>query len=399
MLGGFLILLITGFIAFNLANSFARPGSTDNRFLKQLFVYHVLLSVAYYFYILFNASDSRVYYDSAFRTSDWISLYGTSTTFIKFLNYPWVRFLGFSYEAAMALFSFFGYLGFAYFYLLFREQIKFKHDFMGMDLGRLIFLLPNLHFWSGSLGKGSVIFLGIAWLVFGLSQFRSRILYVVLGGLIVYHVRPHIMLVMLVSFSLAFVFTAKGISLSSRVLFLGGAAIAFFFIYRDVLTLIGISEDQMIVDGLDLTHRASELSKATSGIDITNYSLPMQVFTFLYRPLFFDAPGALGFIVSFENVFYILITLRVLLHVSGWRFLAFGSFISKGAFLSFLSVSIALAQISGNLGLAIRQKSQVMILFMFVILAYLDDEKRKRLKRKTGISKRIIMTPANANNR
>jgi hypothetical protein len=263
------------------------------------------------------------------------------------------------------------------FYLSFREQIRFKHTFLGVDLFKLIFFLPNLHFWSGSLGKGSVIFLGIALFFFGVSHLRTRFFWALLGGVLVYHVRPHILLVMLVSFALAFVFSTRGVTFFWRAVFLAGATIAFFFIYQDVLTLIGIDEDQFITQGLDLTHRASELTKATSGVDITNYSLPMQVFTFLYRPLFFDAPGLLGWVVSVENVFYLLITLRLLTRFSGWKHIAFGGFLSKGAFFSFLSVAIALAQISGNLGLAIRQKSQVMILFLFVVLAYLDEERKK----------------------
>jgi hypothetical protein len=140
------------------------------------------------------------------------------------------------------------------------------------------------------------------------------------------------------------------------------------------LTLVGIDEDEFISQGLDLTHRATELTKATSGVEITTYSLPMQVFTFLYRPLFFDAPGILGFIVSIENVFYLMFTMR-LLSFKGFNYLITSNFLVKTALFSFLTVTIALAQISGNLGLAIRQKSQVMILFLFVILSFLDKQK------------------------
>ena len=118
------------------------------------------------------------------------------------------------------------------------------------------------------------------------------------------------MLIILVSSAIGFMFTTKGVTLPVRILFLAGVAVAFYFIYGDVLSLVGIGEDEFISQGLDLTHRATELTKATSGVDITSYSLPVQVFTFLYRPLFFDAPGLLGLIVSFENVFYLLITLR-----------------------------------------------------------------------------------------
>lgn len=383
MLGGILILIASAFISFMVIDHFKKkyPFSVDGAFLKKLFFYHLLLSFAYYGYVIFNPSDSKGYYAKIlmnYRGDTWGSFYGTSTTFIEFLGYPFVVFFGFSYEAVMALFSFIGFLGFIYIYIFFRETIKFRHSFLGFDLLTIICFLPNLHFWSSSFGKGSVIFFGISLFFYGLSKIRSRIIPIIVGGLIIYHVRPHVMLVILVSAAVSFIFSSRGIRISLRMLALSACFIAFFFIYRDVLTLVGIGEDEAFSEGLNLTHRAKELTKATSGVDITSYSLPMQIFTFLYRPLFIDAPGLLGIIVSFENVFYLLITLRLFTSLKGIRFLVTGNFLTKTAFLSFFTVSIALAQIAGNLGLAIRQKSQVMILFMFVILSFLDSESYKR---------------------
>lgn len=381
MIGGILVIILTAILAFAVVNRLkARYPFIDDGFLKGLFFYHVALSITYYIYVLFNPSDSKAYYNNALFAEDWYSLYGTSTTFIKFLGFPFIRFFGFSYEAVMAFFAFLGYLGFVYIYILFRESVRFKHTFAGVDLLKLIFYLPNLHFWSGSLGKGSVIFLGIGLFFFGVNKPGRRWLALILGGVIIYHVRAHIMLVMLVSSAIGFVFSSRGVSTAVRFAFLVASSVAFFFIYQDVLSMVGIDEEEFITQGLDLSQRASELSKATSGVDISQYSLPMQVFTFLFRPLFFDAPGALGIIVSVENVFYLIITLRIL-NIRGLRFLLAGNFIVKSAFLSFITVSIALAQISGNLGLAIRQKSQVMILLMFVIISFMDAEKQRTASR------------------
>ena len=345
--------------------------------LRNLFLFHVVLAFVYYMYAIFNPSDSIGYYSSILNNikgETWMSYYGTSTTFIQFVGYPFIKFFNFSYEACMALFAFFGYVGFLYFYIFFKEHIRFKHTFFGVDLLTLILFLPNLHFWSSSFGKGSVIFMGIGLFFFGISQIRTRWVAVLIGGFIIYHVRPHIMLVILISSAIGFMFTTKGVSLSLRVLFLAGVAIAFYFIYTDVLSLVGIDEEEFLSQGLDLTHRATELTKSTSGVDITSYSLPVQIFTFLYRPLFFDAPGILGIIVSFENVFYLLITLKIF-NWKGIRYLITSNFLVKTAFFSFLTVTIALAQISGNLGLAMRQKSQIMILFLFVIISFLDRQK------------------------
>ncbi|MCD9019772.1 hypothetical protein [Parachryseolinea silvisoli] len=381
MLGGLLVLVLTGLISFAVIGRLKRRHPVmDAPLMRNMYWWHILLSFAYLGYVAFNPSDSRAYYhkvESGFRGDTWGAFYGTSTTFIEFVGYPFIRYLGFSYEAMMALFSFLGFLGFLYFYIFFRENIRFKHQFMGYDLLTLTFFLPNLHFWSSSFGKGSIIFLGLGLYFFGISNVRKRLLAVAIGGLIIYHVRPHIMLVLLVSSAAGFIFSSRGVSVAWRVLFLLGASVAFFFIYRDVLSMVGIDEEQFISQGLDMSRRAKELTKASSGVDITQYSLPMQVFTFLYRPLFVDAPGVLGIIVSFENVFYVAVTLKILTSLRGIKFLFTGDFLAKSAFFSFLTVSVALAQIAGNLGLAMRQKSQVMILLLFVVLSYMEAEKRK----------------------
>jgi hypothetical protein len=394
MIGGIILIIITGIISFAIIGKLKVSFPfADEKLLKKLFFFHVLLMLAYYGYVLFNPSDSKEYYFkviSNYRGDSWASYYGTSTKFIEFVGYPFIQFFHFSYEAIMVLFSFFGFIGYLYFYIFFKEHIRFKHTLFNQDLVTLIFFLPNLHFWSSSFGKGSIIFCGIGLFFYGLGDLRNRILPIIIGSLIIYHVRPHIMLVILVSSAIGFVFTTKGISMAWRVFFLIGASLAFFYIYKDVLTMVGIDEEEFVSQGLDLTHRATELTKATSGVDITSYSLPMQVFTFLYRPLFIDAPGLLGLIVSFENAFYLIISLK-LFRLSGLKFLVTGNFLVKTAFFSFLTVSIALAQISGNLGLAIRQKSQVMMLFLFVIVSFMDNEKmkiwRKRQLHKLRMSK------------
>lgn len=378
MLGGIIILILTGIIAFSMIGALKRKYPfIDDSLLRNLFFFHVLLAVVYYLYAIFNPSDSIGYYSrilNNFKGESWMSYYGTSTTFVAFVGYPFIKFFNFSYEACMALFAFFGYVGFLYFYIFLKEHIRFKHTFLGVNLLTLILFLPNLHFWSSSFGKGSIIFMGIGLFFFGISKISTRWVAILIGGFIIYHVRPHIMLVILISSAIGFMFTTKGVSLSLRILFLVGVSVAFYFIYSDVLLLVGIDEEEFLSQGLDLTHRATELTKATSGVDITSYSLPMQVFTFLYRPLFFDAPGMLGLIVSFENVFYLLITLKIF-NLKGLRFLITSNFLVKTAFFSFLTVTIALAQIAGNLGLAMRQKSQVMILFLFVIISFLDKQK------------------------
>jgi hypothetical protein len=375
-------------------------SAQDNKFLKNLFWYHLFLSIVYYIYAVFNPSDSQFYYEKVvrnFRGPNWFDFYGTSTTFIEWTGYPFIKWFGFTYEAMMALFTLFGFLGFIFFFRFFRERIAFTSKLFGFDLLHLIFLLPNLHFWSGSFGKGSFIFLGIGLLFYSLNNIPKRYWVLLVGALITYHIRPHILLVILASSLIGFTFSSKGLGWGIKILMIGIAGVVLSFIYQDVLKSVGLETDTIFTDGLDMGHRAYELSKATSGLDITTMSLPMQVFTFLFRPLFFDASGLLGLIVSFENVFLLAITL-IFIFEGGIPYIIKSDFAVKTAFFSFITVSVALAQVSGNLGIAIRQKSQVMILFLFVIIQMYDDKKKGAFKARMRAAKRRAAEPAKAGN-
>lgn len=357
-----------------------RFGRSYYPMFKRLVWYHAALSFVYFLYAVFNPSDSAEYYSRIvrnFRGESWFDFYGVSTQFIEFLGYPFVKFFALPYESVMMIFAWIGLVGFFYFYIFFRETIRFSHSWSGLDLTTLIFFLPNLHFWSASFGKGSVIFLGLGLFFFGIRHLRERWLAVAIGAVIVYHVRPHILFIVLVGIVVGFTFSTRGISWTWRFAAVAVAFVAFNFIYDDVMALIGFEEEELINQSTDLTRRIRGLSNANSGVDITEYSFPLKLFTFLFRPLFLDAPGVLGLIVSFENVFYLLMFFKIM----RFGFVAFiqrADYLVKTALISFLGVSAALAQISANLGLAMRQKSQVMILFLFVVLAFLDSEKQKQ---------------------
>lgn len=353
-----------------------------------LFFYHSLLSVAYYAYVLTNPSDSKAYFAKAIGGvygQNWLDYFGLGTKFIDFITYGLVNGLGFTYESAMVLFSWFGYLGFLHFYIFFYDRLRVIPKLFGYNIIWIIMLLPNLHFWSSSLGKGSLIFFGFGMFFFALSKPAARFWALLLGGWIIFQIRPHIFYVVLIGIGIGYTFSTRGVAVGYRIAILAIAAFLAFYIYEDILALTGL-EDESITDPL-IAHRASELAKATSGIDLTNYSAPERLFTFLFRPLFFDAPGLLGWVVSFENLFYLLFFLQ-LLTPKGVRYLLSADVLSKTCFLTFLGVSFALSQISGNLGLALRQKSQVMILMMFVIVKYMEERRVVELLRSVALRRK-----------
>lgn len=389
MLGGIILIFITGFLSYSFINRLKRKYPFVNkRVLTRLFYYHLALATVYYVYALFNPSDSNAYYYKVqifLRGSDWLDFYGTSTVFIEFLAYPLIHYLFFTYEACMVLFSFFGFLGFCFFYLFFEENITYRPKIFRFDGIQFFLFLPNAHFWSASLGKGSIIFLGMGLYFWSLGKLGQRKLALLLGLVIIYHVRPHILLIVLISTLIAFLLSSKGVSPIYRLLSLLVGVVILVNIFSNVVQMVGLEED--ITNVTSLSARAFELTKATSGIDISNYNFFEKLFTFIFRPLFFDAPGILGLIISVENLVYVILALT-LFDFKIFEFFRKGPFFVLAALFAFITVSIALAQITGNLGLAIRQKSQVIFLFFFLILKFMEYKKIVQLKGQQTLRKR-----------
>ncbi len=347
-----------------------------------LFAYHTFFSLVYYVWALSNASDSKAYYRNTFnyfRGETWWDFYAFGTPFVEFLAYPFINGLGFSYVASMFMFGFFGFVGFFFLYLLVAERTTFRHKLFGVDAILLLFFLPIAHFYSASLGKGSVILAGMGMLFYGLNRFDRRLIWVAIGAIIVLHVRAHIMAAICGAAVLAALFSNKGIKNWQKVVIVAVALAALGPLFQQTFAYVGVdaSDADAITEWSE--KRTSDLKKANSAVDIDNYSQPMKLFTFLFRPLFVDSPNALGLIVSVENLIYLILFLRCF----SPRFLKFivqAPWMVKMALTTFFVVSIALAQISSNMGIAIRQKSQVTYLFVLVLLAYADYAYRTERK-------------------
>ncbi len=332
-------------------------------YLWLLFAVHAILCTVYTLYAAATASDSVQYFNISSSTKNWFSLWGTSTTFIYFLAWPFTYLFNLGYLATMIIFSYIGYLGIMFFYFAAKENVKLPAVWGRLTLIELVFLLPNLHFWSSSLGKGSVILFGLSLFALGLSRFNRRYLTLIFGGFITFMVRPHILFTAILSVMLVLLITSSGIKSYLRWLIFIVAGIVFFYISDDVAEFTEI-ESFNVLNSDVLQHRASELGKSTSGVNLQDYSLPMKMFTFWFRPLFFDGQGLMGLMVSFENLAYIFMFAIVIRR----GFAAWGSW--NGYFriclIFFLFGSIALAQVTGNLGIAIRQKAQFMPFFFII---------------------------------
>lgn len=374
----FLILLVNTYLIKALVNRF---DIASERYLWTLFIVHFLMSATYMLYAYFTTSDSVAYYNKTLASDEWLVFFQTGTPFIHFLAWPFISVIGLSYYSVMILFSYFGYLAIMYFYITARENIQLMPTWQNLSATELVFLLPNLHFWSSSLGKGSTILFGLALFTFGLSRFNRRIVPIISGSLLVFFIRPHIFFTLVAAVMIGVLITRSGIKSYLKWLIFLLSLFVFIYISEDVLKFTD-TESLDITSSEVLSHKAEELSKSNSGVNIKDYGIFMKMLTFWFRPLFFDGQGAFGILVSFENLVYIFMFIT-LIWQGIFHWLKWNGWIRICVFIFFMG-SFILAQVTGNLGIAMRQKAQFM---PFLFLIYLNALSYRKSENKIMISR------------
>ena len=353
----------------------------SKKLMNLLYLYHLVFFAVYYTYALNNPSDSIAYFERPQWSPVWIDYFGTSTTFIDFLSWPFINLLGFNYEMMMVFFSWFGYIGFLHAYLFFRENIPIKIKvFKKIDLLILLLFLPNMHFWTASLGKGAPIFMGLMMFAYAIRDPKKRLITLVLGSLIIYYIRPHVFLFVAAGTVLGYMTGREKISFGRKfiifVTMIGGLVL----VQDTILGVAGLEGSEDLVSDFETfsTERGGALSESGSGVNMANYPLPIKLFTFWFRPLFFDAPGALGLIVSIENLIYLLLFFKIL-KKDFIKFIKKSPISVKMSLTIFFLASLAMTFVMTNLGIIMRQKSMVMYFLFFAIYYYLAQKKYDKI--------------------
>lgn len=361
--------------------------------LNNLFFFHVFFFIVYYLTTIYSRSDSIQYYNSAESISgNWDIIQYTGTHFIDNFSAPFVN-IGLSFESMMLLYSWFGYIGFVFAYIFFKENIKLNVTVFGKyDLLQLILFFPNMHFWTASLGKGSLIFMGLMMFTYSLKKPQKRLFFLMLGGYFVYMIRPPVMLFVLTGVMVGLLTGREKLSIGMRIIIISASL---FFLYSASNTILGIaniqSTDTAVEDFQQYSNEQSDRleSSAGSGVAMQSYPLPMKLFTFWFRPLFVDSPSFLGLFSSAENLVYLLLFMKIF----NKRFIGFirtAPYLVKMSAITFLLASYAMTFVMSNLGIIMRQKSMVMYFGFFVIYYFLADEKQNTLNKKNDLQAETI---------
>lgn len=361
-----IILLIFGF---NLKNFFHGFSKVDKRHINYLYLYHLIITLVFYFFINIYGGDAQHYWEAPKiiplnELVDMVSRH-YATGIIYFINYIPSKVLSLSFFTGNLIYSTLGFIGFVYLIKLLKIIIPSSNERRILKLNSFsllpwILFLPNFHFWTSGVGKDSLLFLAIALFFYSLANFKQKWHLMFISILISFALRPHILLFLASSTFGGLIFHNR-IKLTYKVIFGLGIVVSSLLLFSSVLRFVQLEISETSAISEFITARSGNLNRpdVDSGIDISSYSYPFKVFTFLFRPLFLDVRGILYLISSFENLILLFFFVKVLMNRPIRSFINSPLFI-KSSILFFILGTMTFSLLLGNLGIMLRQKNMLM---------------------------------------
>lgn len=345
-----LIGLVVSLFAYLIA--FPRPEQRRFDIYAAMLVLHIGTAIAYWLYSFESAMDAFLYYRDPLGYLRY-SPFSSGTFFVVHFVQGIKNALGGSFFDHFLFFQGFGMIGIA---LLMRSFNEIADSF-GMKVPLHVYLvlfLPGLHFWTSGIGKDSPIIMAVCLAAWAALRLERRIVALVVALAIMAMIRPHIGVFTLLGAATALALTKQ---LSFRIkLALSPLALAgLVYIFLETLERFRLGLDFDSISGFVEEHQefGDDLG---SGAGLQEASYPFKVFSLLFRPLYFDAPGAMGYVASLENTLLLYFVGYVLWH---WRIV--GRLMTRVSLVTYniafaVPLVLSLAMINYNIGLGQRQK-------------------------------------------
>lgn len=396
-----LIVIILGIIALvnsnsTMAKKFGIPYKYELQ-LHYLLFYHIFFSLFFTWYIMNFGGDSQGYWRFGMQQVlvkgdiTWGSYWGTSTTFILWLCYVPAKLMGLSYVTGNILFGFLGFIGIRYIFVMVADLFPANHKVLNIPLFPTVFYFLNLHFWTAGVGKDAICFWGIAWFLFALQNYKQRWWQGLIALFFVYMARPHMGQALIGGAALAIMLGSE-IKIHFKIAMGLAALVGTYFLMDSTAEFLQMEEltlESMTAKS-EVTARNLSRGNVGSAVDISSYSWPMKLFTYMFRPLFFDAHNFVALFSSVENLLYLWLSFFIYRNWTPEAIRDMPLFIKAGM-ITFIPVALAFMNSLSNLGVVMRMKNMTIIyflLFCFFLITYNKKLRFERLKEKIRYYKR-----------
>lgn len=359
------------FLGLLIAIFFSRVLKLGEKITVTIYCYHTFFSLVYLFYSLSSGGRSDVigyYVKSELLLPDFKPGTIAVTYFVSYLHQ-----IDLSIFGMFLVFNIFGFIGLAFFY----AALKNVTEYSSIGLRRLVLILiflPSVSFWSSGLGKDAISFMAIGLVLYAALNFNKRFVLMMLAIALMLFVRPHIagMIVIAIMASIAL---KKDIPLMPR-LIIGtvGLVIAAVMI-PFALDYAGLEADASNL-GSYIDKYQGHNQQGGGSVDISSMSLPMQMFSYGFRPLPFEARSVAQLLASLDNMilFYLLLYgFKVRLSIKNLQLIGNRIFMWWYVGISWVLLSMTTA----NLGIAIRQKWMFAPILIFLLISIIAAAQEK----------------------
>ena len=338
-----------------------------------LYIWHSFFCLLYAWYTTEYGGDAVSYYHASQDANVSFSL---GTKAVSYFTIFFTNILRLSYLATSLAYNIFGFIGLAAFDAALRLAVNKKKKYV-RRLATLIIFLPSLSFWSSGIGKDSLAFMSAGLVLWAALDFNKRVWIMLPAVLIMLVVRPHIAGLLIISFAIAIVIQKRGSPIFR--LFIGVIAI----IAATVLIPIGLKyasfDSAKGSEGLQkyIDQRAKSNMEGGSSLDISNMPIPLQVLTYLFRPLPFEAHNFFSFASSLDNL------ILIYLFIMGIKSMLKNRYVSRGENRVFmwtysLTSLLLLSTTTANLGISVRQKWMFTPMLIFLMISVIGKRERRQ---------------------
>lgn len=271
-----------------------------------LLAYHLAFAWVGCEYILTHHGDAERYWfvEKDLSQTLWIDFLKPGTEVVKLLTFPLVNMLHLPFWSGFLIFSLISFLGIALLYQILKKMAGTHRGLQGLAM--VLVLLPNLHFWTSLIGKEALLIVPLV--VFAVELYRKKYFSTTLlmSLLAVGLIRPHIALLMLLSYGLSLLLTEH---FSKKIKWqiaagTGAGIVLFGFLLTQIQDFSGGVE--RIVQKYEAHIRVFRHTDAYVPLD--QYPLPVKLFTFYFRPLPFEKPGLWYAVIGLENLVLLLLS-------------------------------------------------------------------------------------------
>lgn len=337
-----------------------------------LYAWHTLWCLIYLLYVLSDGGDALMYYSASFSGST--SFLGVGTHAVIAFTSIFTGLLGLSLLGVFLAFNIFGYIGLLAFAGALKAVTWDKSRQLRL-LALVIILLPSVSFWSSAIGKDAISFMATGLALWAAINLKQRGMLMIFAVLAMLFVRPHMAGMMVIGLSVAFTLHAQvplGRRLLLGLLSVGAAVVIIPF----GLEYAGVGDDNDVEALVSYVEsRQGYNQQGGGGVDISSMSLPMQMFTYMFRPLVFEARSVFQLAAAVDNI------------ILGVLFLFGGMAIWKGRkspvsdtrlflWVYALLAWVVLAMTTANLGIAMRQKWMFAPILIYLLISVIGSQRQ-----------------------